>query len=53
MEGIDWKTTETHQEPKGGGTPGAVHTAGPDVVRRGPRDIYENSTRQNRLEWRC
>jgi hypothetical protein len=53
MESIDWNITETHTKPEGSGTPGAVDTAGPDVVGRGPRDIYENSTRQNRLEWRC
>ena len=53
MEDIDWKTTETHQKPERRGTPVTIHTTGPDVVGRGPGDIYENSTRQNRLEWRC
>jgi hypothetical protein len=53
MEGIDWKTTETHTEPEGSGALGSINTAGPYVVRRGPGNIYKNSTRQNRLEWRC
>jgi len=53
MESIDWKITKTHKEPKGSGTPVTINSAGPDVVGRGPGDIYENSTRQTRLEWRC
>jgi len=53
MEGIDRKITETHQEPERRGTPVTVDTTGPDVVGRRPGDVYENSTRQNRLEWRC
>ena len=53
MEGIDWKITETHKEPKGSGTSGAVDTAGTGVESKRHINIYENSTRHNRLEWRC
>jgi len=53
MESTDWKTTKTHTEPKGRGASGTINTAGPDVVGRGPGDVHKNSTRQNRLEWRC
>jgi len=53
MESTDWKTTETHKEPKGRRALGPINTAGPDVVGRRSGDVHKNSTRQNRLEWRC
>jgi len=53
MEGIDWKITETHKEPKGSGTSGAVDTTGIRMGSKRHSNIYKNTTRNNRLEWRC
>ena len=53
MEGIDWKNGRTDKVSKGRGTPDTVHTAGTGVESKRHINIYENSTRHNRLEWRC
>ena len=53
MEDFDKQRKATHQEAKGGGETDMRHTAGDRVGPAGHRDLGRDSTRQNRLEWRC
>ena len=53
MEDFDRQKETTHKEAKGGGEIDRCHTAGDRVGQAGHRNMGRDSTRQNRLEWRC
>jgi hypothetical protein len=53
MEDINRNLQEENKNARGRGEPSRGHTAGPGVGQEGHSDIYKNTTKHNRLEWRC
>tara|TARA_R110002153_G_scaffold92081_1_gene223852 strand:- start:906 stop:1067 length:162 start_codon:yes stop_codon:yes gene_type:complete len=53
MENIKRNIQETNYNTKGCGKVDSGHTAGIKVGQEGHSDVYKNTTRNNRLEWRC
>ena len=53
MEDFDGQKETTHKEAEGSGEIDLRHTAGNRVGQAGHRDLGRDSTRQNRVEWKC
>ena len=53
MEDFNGQKETAYKETKGGGEIDMRHTAGDRVGQAGHRDLERDSTRQNRLEWKC
>ena len=53
MEDINRRLQEENKNATRRGEPDSGHTTGPGMGQEGHSDIYKNTTRNNRLEWRC
>jgi len=53
MEDINRRLQEGNKNATGCGEPDSGHTTGSGMGQEGHSDIYKNTTRNNRLEWRC
>jgi len=53
MEDIKRNLQQANTDATGRGEPDSGHTTGPGMGQEGYSDIFKNTTRHNRLEWRC
>ena len=53
MENIKWNIQETNANTKRCGEINLCNTTGIRMGQEGHSNVFKNTTRNNRLEWRC
>tara|TARA_B100001057_G_scaffold72444_1_gene66702 strand:+ start:348 stop:509 length:162 start_codon:yes stop_codon:yes gene_type:complete len=53
MESIGWNLQQSFKDTKGCGEINKSNTTGTGMGQEGYNNIYKNTKRNNRLEWRC
>jgi hypothetical protein len=53
MENFNKQNTKAYKKSKGSGTTYTGNTTGIGMGQQGYSNLYQNSKRQIRLEWRC